>query len=104
MQEVYSILVRWGPEWDGQSVIYTKSEELFKLLRDSYDNDKFPDFSNRLQAELSDLYSNSFEWQDYDPTYLSSIDTLEAIEWLQCTPEAPFIVLGHTEYTCSINW
>lgn len=107
MDTVYSILVRWGPEWDGQSVVYTQSRALFELLQDADAgvNKYFDDFSDELKAEIKAKY-NSFDWAvDYAPDPLEEIDITQAIEWLEFyTNTYPLVVLGHIEFNTSWNW
>lgn len=102
----YSILVRWGPEWDGQSVRYVKSKALFELLRDSVDNKYFPDFSAELQEELKEKWV-AFDWESpYPPEgELEDIDILQALEWLEeAYLRFPLTILDSTEFTPSWNW
>jgi len=103
---VYSILVRWGPEWDGQSVIYTESKELFELLKDNTGNNQyFTEFSDKLQEELEKKYSEFDYASPYSPEPIEDIDICQAIEYLECyTPQYPLTVLAHTEFTPSWNW
>lgn len=106
MDTVYSVLVRWGPEWDGQSVIYTQSLPLFELLRDNCgDNKYFNDFSDKLKAEIKTKY-DAFDWAvDYAPDLLEDTDITQAIEWLEYYPKNyPLVVIDHTEFTPSWNW
>lgn len=103
---VYSVLVRWGPEWDGQSVFYTESLALFEILRDNCGNNKyFDDFSDKLKAEIKTKY-DAFDWAvDYAPDPLEDIDILQAMEWLEHYPMSyPLMVVDHTEFTPSWNW
>lgn len=102
----YSILVRWGPEWDGQSIRYTKSEALFKLLRDSDGNKYFPDFSPELQTELKEKWV-AFDWESPYPAEgeLEDIDILQALEWLEeACPRFPLTILDSTEFTPYWNY
>lgn len=107
MTNVYSILVRWGPEWDGQSVIYTESLALFELLRDNCGSNKYyEDFSEELKAEIKEKY-DAFDWDcPYGaPQPLEDTDIIEAIEWLEYRPKSyPLTVIDHTEFTPSWNW
>lgn len=104
---VYSILVRWGPEWDGQSVVYTESLALFELLVNSncLGNKYYPDFSDKLKAEIKAKY-DAFDWTaSYEPEPLEGLSILDAIEWLEYLPKAyPLLVIDHTEFTPSWNW
>lgn len=101
---VYSILVRWGPEWDGQSVTYTESKALFELLERASKNIYFSDFSEKLQQELISKHSE-LDWDaPYDPGALEDIDIARAIEYLEYTGLYPVLVIDHTEFTLNWNW
>jgi hypothetical protein len=102
----YSILIRWGPEWDGQRVSYTKSKALFELMRDTRENKYFSDFSLELQTELKEKWV-AFDWESPYPAdgELEDIDILQAIEWLEeSSPKFPITLLDSTEFTPTWNW
>ena len=107
MDTVYSVLVRWGHEWDSQSIYYTDSKALFEQLKITDDEVYFPDFSEELKSQLR-ITREAFIKQNpnvdlLDPEEDMSIS--EALEWLEVvSPEFPIIVAGETELTCSWNW
>ena len=102
----YSILVRWGPEWDGQSVFYTESKELFELLKNNAgSNQYFSEFSDSLQKELEKKYAEFDYASPYSPEPLEDIDICQAIEYLEAySHKYPLTVLDYTEFTPSWNW
>lgn len=107
MDTVYSALVRWGPEWDGQSIYYTHSKALFDLMAVTDSAVYFPDFSEELKAQLR-ITREAFLKQCPDAELLDPEEDMsihEAMEWLEVVaPEFPIIVAGETELTCSWNW
>lgn len=109
MQEVYSVLMRHDPEWDGQNVIYIKSKALFDLLQSnefSGDNVYFDDFSEELKRELTVAYEALNQEIDYPLDPIGDMDIGAAIELLEYTAlnQFPMVLLGHTECTMSWNW
>ena len=108
MQTVYSVLARWGTEWDGQSIYYTHSKALFdQICKVDYREVYFNDFSDELKSQLR-LTREAFTKQHPDVELLDSEEDMsitEAMEWLEVvSPEFPIIVAGQTELTCSWNW
>lgn len=107
MKEVYSVLVRYGYEWDGQDVFYTKSKALFDTLKTTnkalyYDGG----FSDELKQDIINAH-NTMDWEmPHAPEPLDeSMGLSEAMEYLQeYNISYPIIVLDHTEYTPSWNW
>lgn len=103
MDSVYSILGRWGTEWDGQSIVYTKSKALFEQLqKDYYKNVYFDDFSDELKSDIREAYDKLDLDYDLDP--IEDIDLTNAIEFLEVSHNYPMVVLDHTEFTPSWNW
>ena len=109
MNTVYAVLVRWGPEWDGQSIYYTSSKALFDQL-DNLDYQgrslSFDDFSKELKKQVR-VVRAAFIQQNPDAELEEEEDTsiIDAMEWLEViSPEFPVIVAGETELTCSWNW
>lgn len=115
MDTVYIALVRWGPEWDGQSIYRTKSKALFEQISKTtrYNGSYFPDFSEELKAELRARHAQLAI--KYPETICEPLDEemciTEAMEWLDCYgpeydeyDEFPVILGGQTELTCSWNW
>lgn len=108
MDTVYVALVRWRPEWDGQSLYYTHSKALFEQMCE--DNNKatyFNDFSEELKSQLR-VTMEAFMKQHPDVGLLDAeedISITEAMEWLEVVgPKFPVIVAGETELTCHWNW
>lgn len=109
METVYSALVRWGTEWDGQSIYYTHSKALFdQICKINYRGEVFfSDFSEELKVQLR-ITREAFIKQNQDVDLLDPEEDMsitEAMEWLEVvTPKFPIIVAGETELTCSWNW
>lgn len=109
MDTVYAILVRWGPEWDGQSIYYTHSEAMFeemKLIDDRQKDICFDNFSEELKEQLRAV-RDAFTKQHPDVALddEEEMTISEAMEWLEVvTPSFPVILAGETELTCSWNW
>jgi hypothetical protein len=108
MDTVYSALVRWGPEWDGQSIYYTYSKALFEQMKvaDRREGLNFDSFSEELKAELR-AKREAFTEQDPDIAFEEEEDMSinEAMEWLEVIcPKFPIILAGETELNCSWNW
>ena len=105
MDTLYIILVRWGPEWDGQSIYYTYSKALFEYIKsaDLYRKTYFNDFSEELKADIitaKDIFS-----KEYPQTTLEDNEDIgSAMEWLEAQPKFPIIVAGETSLTCRWNW
>lgn len=110
MDTYYIALVRWGPEWDGQSIYKTKSKALFDQIKKADDEVYFPDFSDELKADLRAKYNEQNEkYPELTPEPLNEEMSLnEAMEWLDCYGEDynkfPILVGGMTELTCHWNW
>lgn len=113
MDTIYIALVRWGPEWDGQSIYRTKSKALFeqmKIADESRNTMYFSGFSEELKAELRAAHAKQLtEYPELTSEPLDEEMTItEAMEWLDCYGEDynkfPVIVAGETELTCSWNW
>ena len=108
MDTVYSVLARWGTEWDGQSIYYTASKALFdQIEKINYNEVFFSDFSDELKSQLR-IVREAFIKQNPDVELLDREEDMsinEAMEWLEVvTPKFPVIVAGETELTCSWNW
>ena len=108
MDTVYIALVRWGLEWDGQSIFYTKSKALFEQMQraDRHEGVYFPDFNEELKSQLRAVRA-AFVTQHPDITLdvEEDMSISEAMEWLEYIgPKFPVIVAGETELTCSWNW
>lgn len=111
MDTVYCALVRWGPEWDGQSIYYTNSKAMFDqlyLADHTYGSDKpiyFDTFSDELKAQLRAVRA-AFVTQHPDIALDSEDDMSisEAMEWLECSPKFPVVLAGEAELTASWNW
>lgn len=102
----YSILVRWGPEWDGQSVIHTKSKSLFDALSEGEDVRYNEGFSAELKQDIIDAH-NSIDWaMPYSPEPIDEeMGLTEAIEYLQLySMKYPITILDHTEFTPYWNY
>lgn len=102
----YSILCRFGPEWDGQRVIYTKSKALFEAFDQGnqiyFDNG----FSEELKNDLKAAHSR-LDWQlPYSPGPLDETMSLrDALEYLEeYVSTYPITVLGHAESNSFCNW
>ena len=110
MKTVYIALVRWGPEWDGQSIYKTESKALFDQLCQTDSETYFPDFSEELKADLRARYTQqNLEYPELTPdVFNEEMSINEAMEWLDCYGEDynkfPAILGGETELTCSWNW
>lgn len=110
MDTVYIALVRWGPEWDGQSIYRTKSKALFEQLKITDNEVYFPAFSEELKSELRARYEQQkIEYPELTSEPLDEeMSISEAMEWLDCYGEDynkfPVILGGETELTCSWNW
>jgi len=102
----YSILVRWGSEWDGQSVIYTKSKALFEALRTADDDIYYDeDFSDELKQEILDKH-NFIEWTGQPEDLDKEMGLCQAIEYLaesSCV-KYPITILDHAEFTPYWNY
>jgi len=109
MDTVYVALVRWGSEWDGQSIYYTHSKALFDQMKQADRHEgyyAFADFSEELKDQLRTVRA-AFVTQHPDITLDDEEDMYisEAMEWLEVvTPKFPITVLGQTKLTCSWNW
>ena len=109
MDTVYIALVRWGPEWDDQSIYHTKSKALFDQIRkaDSDEDIYFPSFSDELKTELRARQAVDYPELTSEPLD-EEMSITEAMEWLDCYGEDynkfPVILGGETELTCSWNW
>jgi hypothetical protein len=107
MDTIYIALVRWGPEWDGQSIYYTHSKALFEQIETvNYNEVFFDDFSDELKAHLR-ITREAFNTHHPDVVLDAEEDMSisEALEWLQVvSPKFPVIIGGETELTCSWNW
>jgi len=100
----YSILCRFGPEWDGQRVVYTKSKALF----DAFGQGKqtYSDFSEELKEDLRVAHS-CLDWQlPYSPEPIDETMSLgDALEYLETfVHKYPITVLDHTESNSYFNW
>lgn len=116
MDTVYIALVRYGPEWDSQSIYRTKSKALFEQMRTAdlaYGNTEscyFAGFSEELKAELRARYEQQkLELPEFTTEPLDEEMSLsEAMEWLDCYGEDynkfPVVLAGETELTCRWNW
>lgn len=108
MDTVYIALVRWGPEWDGQSIYKTKSKALFDQMCDG--EVYFSEFSEELKSELRARYAQQVI--DYPESASEPLDEemsiAEAMDWLDCYGldynKSSFILGGETELTFSGNW
>lgn len=102
----YSILCRFGPEWDGQRVIYTKSKALFEAFDQGkqiyFDNG----FSEELKNDLKAAHSRLDWWLPYNPGPLDETMSLsDALEYLETfVHEYPITILGHTESNSYWNY
>lgn len=110
MDTVYIALVRWGPEWDGQSIYRTKSKALFEQLCRTDSETYFSDFSEELKADLRTRHATQLRELPeltHDPLD-EQMSIQEAMEWLDCYGDEyndfPVILGGETELTCSWNW
>lgn len=105
MDTVYCALVRWGTEWDGQSIYYTHSKALFeeiKLVDDRQKDVYFGDFSEELKEELRAFIQHN---PNLDLEDTKGLSITEAMDWLQViNPKFPVILAGETELNCSWNW
>ena len=101
----YSILVRWGSEWDGQSVIYTKSKALFDALNTANDDIYYDNgFSEELKQEILDKH-NAIEWTGQPEDIEEDMGLCQAIEYLEThSVEYPITILDHTEFTPYWNY
>lgn len=113
MDTVYIALVRWGHEWDSQSIYRTKSKALFEQMKSIEYNRTgvyFADFNDELKAELRARHAQQLlEYPELTSELLDEEMSLtEAMEWLDCYGEdyhkCPVIVAGETELTCFWNW
>lgn len=107
MQTVYSVLVRWGPEWDGQSIYYTDSKALFEqICNTNHYEVYFNDFSDELKQQLRiTMEAFSKQHPDVELQEEEGMSINEAMEWLEvASPGFPIIVAGETELTCNWNW
>lgn len=109
MDTVYIALVRWRPEWDGQSIYYTSSKAMFDQLDNlDYQGQRlsFGDFSEELKEQVRAVRA-AFIQQHPDVELEGEEDTSisDAMEWLEVIrPKLPVIVAGETEVTCRWNW
>jgi hypothetical protein len=111
MDTVYCVLVRWGTEWDGQSIYYTNSKALFDqilLVNHTYGSEGigFDSFSKELKENIIAV-RKAFKWENPEVELENDedISLTEAMEWLECcSPSFPVILAGETELTCSWNW
>jgi hypothetical protein len=111
MDTIYIALVRWGPEWDGQSIYRTKSKALFDQINKAnrHTDTYFPDFSEELKAELRARHAEqAIEYPGIISEPLDEeMSITEAMEWLDCYgleyDKFPVILGGQTELTCSWN-
>lgn len=102
----YSILCRWGPEWGGQSVIYTKSKALFVALTKGEDLHYNDGFSEELKQEIRDAH-NIIDWvmPNAPEPIDEDMDLCNAIEYLETSSiKYPITVIGHTEFTPYWNY
>lgn len=106
MDTVYAVLVKSGPEWDGQRIVYTKSRALFDQISGvQYKNVHFNDFSVELKLEvMSVLDQNKIDYPEYESEDLQDIDICGAIEYLEYNLEGPVILAAETEFYPSWNW
>lgn len=101
----YSILVRWGPEWDGQSVIYTESKALFDALDTANDDIYYNSgFSEELKQEILDKH-NAIKWSGEPKDIEEDMGLCDAIEYLQVhSVKYPITILDHTDFTPYWNY
>jgi hypothetical protein len=111
MDTVYIALVRWGPEWDGQSIYRTKSKALFEQIKSTgYEEPSFQDFNEELKSELRARHTQQLaEYPEVTSEEFNEEMALsEAMEWLDCFEgeynKFPVILGGETELTCIWNW
>lgn len=106
MDTVYAVLVKSGPEWDGQRIVYTKSKALFDQISGvQWKNVYFNDFSEELKLEITRIWDqNKIDYPDCEPEDLQDIDIWGAIEYLECTLNGPVILADDTEFYPSWNW
>lgn len=107
MDTVYAILVKSGPEWDGQRIVYTKSKALFDQISEvQYKTIYFNDFSVELKIEvMRALEKLKAEYPECEIEDLQDIDIHVALtEYLECFLERPVILAGDTEFYPRWNW
>lgn len=110
MDTVYIALVRYGPEWDGQSIYKTKSKALFDQMvkiNHTYSNKliRFPEFSDELKADLRVRHAEDLAKYPDLELLDEDMNIQDAMEWLDgYDVKFPVIVAGETELTCSWNW
>lgn len=103
----YSILVRWGSEWDGQSVIYTKSKALFDALRTANDDIYYNNgFSEELKQEIRDAHANIDWGMSHSPEPIDEdMGLCQAIEYLETSNvKYPITILDHDDFTPYWNY
>lgn len=107
MDTVYAVLVKSGPEWDGQRIVYTKSKALFDQISTvGYENVYFQGFSSELKLEVMKVMDEyKAEYPDYEAENLEDIDIHGAlVEYLEYMLKEPVILAGDTEFYPSWNW
>lgn len=106
MDTVYAILVKSGPEWDGQRIVYTKSKALFDQISIAdYKNVYFQGFSAELKLEILRVLDDyKAKYPDCEVENLEDIDIWGGIDYLEYTLNGPVILAGDTEFYPSWNW
>lgn len=108
MDTVYCAFVRWGREWDGQSIYYTHSKALFEQMRkaDRREGIYFTEFSEELKSQLrATRIAFIAQHPDVELDDEEDMSISDAMEWLEAvTPTFPVILAGETELNCSWNW
>lgn len=106
MDTVYAVLVKSGPEWDGQRIVYTKSKALFDQISGvQHENVYFQGFSAELKLEIMRIWEqNKIDYPDYESEDLQDIDIWGAIEYLEYTLNGPVILAADTDFYPSWNW
>jgi hypothetical protein len=110
MDTVYILLVRWGTEWDGQSIYRTKSKAWFDFVNNRYEDAYFPDFPVEVQNEIRAKYAEqALQYPELTSDDLDEeMGISEAMEWLDSYGEDynkfPVILGGTGELTCQWNW
>jgi hypothetical protein len=107
MDTVYAILVKSGPEWDGQRIVYTKSKAVFEQISTLDGEDLyFDDFSEELKFEVMQVLNEyKLEYPETELDDLEGIDISSALlEYLEYTLDGPVILAGDTEFYPSWSW
>ena len=101
----YCILHKFGPEWDGQDLVFIKSKALFDTIVKATSDIYWDDFSEELKQEILEKHRQLDYEAPYDVGPVGEdTDLNAAIEYLKESPKFPITVLDVTELYSDWNW